>query len=105
MRNLLVRVLMGLMVWMPAQFASAGMIGTDVSTAIQSVDRGAVVAKLERFGVDPVQAQDRVGAMNDEEVRVLAERMDSLPAGQETSAAIAIILVVILVLWWNLRGK
>lgn len=105
MRNLLVRALIGLMVWMPAQFASAGMIGTDVSTAIQGVDRSAVVAKLERFGVDAVQAQDRVGAMNDEEVRALAERMDTLPAGQETSGAIAIIVIVIALLWWNLRGK
>lgn len=101
-RNLLVRVLIGLMVWMPAQFAMAGMIGTDLA---QGVERAAVVSKLEAFGVDPLEAQQRVGAMSDDEVRALAEGVESLPSGKETTAAVAIIALVVFVLWWNLRRR
>ena len=101
-RNLLVRVLIGLMVWMPAQFAMAGMIGTDMA---QGVDRAAVVSKLQAFGVDPLEAQHRVAAMSDDEVRAVAEGIETLPSGKETTAAIAIIVIVALVLWWNLRRR
>ena len=105
-RNLIVRVLIGLMVWMPAQFAAAGMIATDAGwKAAQTVDRSAVVSKLEAFGIDPLQAQDRVGAMSDDEVRALADGIETLPSGKESSAAIAIIVIVALLLWWNIRKR
>jgi hypothetical protein len=101
-RNLVVRLMIGLMVWMPAQFATAGMIGTD---AVASVDRTAVVSKLEAFGIDPLQAQDRVGAMTEEEVQTLANRLESLPAGQaqDVLAAVFIIGVIVAIIWWNVK--
>lgn len=90
--------------------AAAGMISTD--QALAQSDRDRVRAFLERkdaeeqmkaLGVAPGAAQQRVAAMTDEEVRVVAARIDSLPAGAALSkddwiiVLLLFLLVVILV--------
>jgi hypothetical protein len=108
--SVFVRVLIVLMAWTPYQMAHAGMIGTDQVAQTSQSDRGEVLSFLSRsdvagqlqaFGLDSSTAKDRVAAMTDEEVRYLAGRISSEPAGASSSAgAILLILVIVAVIWW-----
>jgi hypothetical protein len=111
LRNLLCRLLIALMVWTPFHMANAAMVGTDevvASTAQQDrahvlavLERGDVAVNLQRFGLDPAQAKERVNAMTDEEVGALAQRIDSLPAGGiSDGGAVLLILIIAGVIWW-----
>jgi hypothetical protein len=105
------RLLVALMIWMPYQIATAGMIGTDqVVTSSSQADRTAVLNflsrsdvanKLQSLGIDPSNANDRVAAMTDEEVQSLAGRINSLPVGADTSwGAVLLIILIVAAVWW-----
>src|SRR2546425_3542841 len=103
------RLLVVLMVWTPYQAAQAAMIGTDqVVTSSSSADRGAVLSfinrsdvasQLQALGLDPATAKDRVAAMTDNEVQSLAGRINSMPAGADSSGVVLLIIVIV-VIWW-----
>ena len=89
----------------------AGLIATDqVAAAAQSqgardklrdfVGRSEVRDQLQRLGISPAAAQERVGAMTDAEVVNVAGRIDSLPAGGVSSWAVAATLLVIGLIWY-----
>jgi hypothetical protein len=98
-----------LMIWTPYQVAQAGMIGTDQVVASSSqadrtavlnfVSRADVTSQLQALGLDPATAADRVAALTDEEVRYLAGRIHSMPAGASSGGVLLIILIVV-VIWW-----
>ena len=104
------RMLIVLMAWTPFQFAQAGMIGTDQvatatsqserSTVLNFVGRSDVASQLQSFGLDQATAKDRIAAMTDEEVRYLAGRIDSIPAGASNSGGWVVLIVIIAVIWW-----
>jgi hypothetical protein len=105
------RLLVALMIWMPYQIATAGMIGTDqVVTSSSQADRTAVLNflsrsdvanKLQSLGIDPSTAKDRVAAMTDQEVQQLAGQINSMPAGaMSTGAAILLIIIIAAAVWW-----
>jgi Skp family chaperone for outer membrane proteins len=108
--SVFVRVLIVLMAWTPYQMAQAGMIGTDqVVQQSSQADRGAVMSFLSRsdvagqlqaFGLDSANAKDRVAAMTDDEVRYLAGRIGSQPAGASDAGTILLIIVIAAVIWW-----
>jgi len=103
------RLLIVLMAWTPFQYAQAGMIGTDQvvthrsqadrSTVMNFLGRTDVANQLQSFGLDSSTAKDRVAAMTDEEVRYLAGRIDTMPAGASSSGWIVLIIIVA-VIWW-----
>lgn len=103
------RLLVVLMVWTPYQVAQAGMIGTDqVATTSTQADRSAVLGfvsradvagQLQAMGLDAATAKDRVAAMSDAEVSMLANRINSLPAGADT-AGVLLLILVIAAIWW-----
>jgi len=105
------QVLIVLMAWTPFNIAQAGMIGTDqvvASTAqadraavLSFVSRADVAGQLQSFGIDPSTARDRVAAMTDQELRTIAARIDSMPAGgmQGFGAALLLVLLVFAI-WW-----
>ncbi|HEX7052799.1 MAG TPA: PA2779 family protein [Burkholderiales bacterium] len=110
----LCRLLIALMIWTPYQIATAGIIGTDqvVTSSAQSdratllafMSRGDVQNQLQALGVDPATAQERVAAMSDEEVRSLAGRIGSMPAGGISDAgAILLVLLIAAAVWWFWR--
>ena len=111
----LCRLLIVLMAWTPYQFAQAAMIGTDQvvtsssqtdrSTVLNFVGRSDVAGQLQSFGLDAATAKDRVAAMTDEEVRYLAGRIDSMPAGATSGAGVLLVVVVIVVIWWIATKK
>ena len=92
-----------------ANVARAGVIGTD--EYLRTVDRAATIeridsvlarddvrAELERYGVDPLQASERVAALNDQELQQLATDLDNLPAGGSLLAVVGIVFLVLLIL-------
>lgn len=96
--------------------AQAGMIGTDQVVAsaqdqvnrdkvLAFVSRGEVVKQFEALGLSASTAQDRVGAMTQEEVNRIAGKIDSLPVGASDSgwwiAAVVIIGIVIWYVWYR----
>ena len=87
------RVLAASMIVLPFH-AQAGLIGTDQAPL---ADRGAVATQLQAFGLAPQEARERVAALTDAEVAVLADRMDALPAGG--FVGLLPILVVIFLFW------
>jgi hypothetical protein len=106
----LCRLLMVLMVWTPMHMANAGMIGTDqiVSTSaaadrdtvMQFLGRAEVTNQLQALGIDPAAARDRVAAMTDDEVRVIAGKIATQPAGGDALGVLLLLLVVGAVVWW-----
>jgi hypothetical protein len=101
---------MVLMVWSPMQFANAGMIGTDQvasvasqgdrNTVLQFLGRAEVTSELQSLGVDPAAVKDRVAAMTDQEVRSLAGKIQSMPAGADSSGTILLLVVIGFAVWW-----
>lgn len=88
--------------------ANAAMVGTEavVQAAQAQQERGRihdalnrkdVTAKLASLGVDPAQVQARVDALTDDEARLLAQRIDQMPAGGGILGAIVLIFLVLLV--------
>jgi len=59
-----------------------------------------VANQLQSFGLDSSTAKDRVAAMTDEEVRYLAGRIDSMPAGASSSSGWIVVIIIVAVIWW-----
>jgi len=108
--KLLCRLLMVLMIWSPVQFAQAGMIGTDQlvtasantdrSTVLEFLGRADVANQLQSFGLDAKSATDRVAAMTDQEVQMLAGKINSMPAGADSTGVILLLIIVGVAVWW-----
>lgn len=104
------RLLIAMMIWMPYQIATAGMIGSDQvaasspqvdrTTVLNFLSRGDVASKLQTLGLDPSTAKDRVGAMTDQEVQSLADRINAMPAGASDAGVILLIILVAAAVWW-----
>jgi hypothetical protein len=105
------RLLVALMIWMPYQIATAGMIGSDQVTATSpQADRTAVLnflarsdvsGQLQTLGLDPSTAKDRVAAMSDQEVQSLAGQINAMPAaGLSSGAGILLIIIIAAAVWW-----
>jgi hypothetical protein len=91
--------------------ARAGMIGADQAAAAGApqLDRGMVMSVLDRAdtaaqlqaqGVDPQMARERVATMSDQEVRALAQDMQTAPAGAALHAGGWLAIIVIAGLVW-----
>jgi hypothetical protein len=86
--------------------AQAGMVGTDeVISATQGVQervndllaRQDVRDALAARGVDPAEVQARVRALTDDEARMLAQRIDEMPAGGNVIGVLFAIFVILLI--------
>lgn len=111
--KMICRILMISMVMLPFQTVYAGMITTDkvAASAAAQADRDAVLSvinrsevstQLQERGIDPQAAAARVNSMTDQEVRSLAQQLDSAPAGARNSGwAWAVVIIVAIVIWYN----
>lgn len=111
--RMICRVLIVMMAWTPFQFAHAGMIGTGEQIAIAGaqseraavmsvISRADVARELQSYGVDLSSAQDRVAALTDEEVRSLAGKLGTAPAGAADGWAVLILVGVVLwLVFWR----
>ena len=89
--------------------AYAGVIGTDQAIAAgqhaqrierlqEMLAREDVRQELVSRGVDPVDASERVAALTEEELAILAGQIDNLPAGGDAIAVLGVVFLVLLVL-------
>ena len=90
----------------------AALVGTDqlLGAAQQQGDRAkvddflsrsAVQQQLRLFGLTDESARQRVNAMTSEEVRTLAGKIDSLPAGASSSGQTwAIVIIIAVIIWY-----
>ena len=97
--------------------AQAKMVGTEaVIAGQQAADQRAQVADfmaredvkqiMTQYGVDPVEAQQRVNSLSNEELADLANSIDQLPAGSSAVGVIvgAAVLIFIVLLITDLVG-
>ena len=104
------RLLVALMIWMPYQMATAGMIGSDQvaasspqadrTTVLNFLSRSDVAGQLQTLGLDTSTAKDRVAAMSDQEVQSLAGQINAMPAAGSSGGAILLIILIAAAVWW-----
>jgi hypothetical protein len=70
----------------------------DLSTVTAALARDQVRAQMLALGVDPDAVDARVARLTDAELRTLADRMQSLPAGGDALAIIGIVFLVLIIL-------
>jgi hypothetical protein len=70
----------------------------DLSTVTSALARDQVRAQMLALGVDPAAVDARVARLTDAELRTLAERMDTLPAGGDALAIIGVVFLVLIIL-------
>ena len=84
--------------------AQAGMISTDRAAGAASqldrdavvriIDRPEVASQLQAMGLNSAAAHERLAAMNEEEVRSLAGKLNALPAGADSGWGWAILIAI-----------
>jgi len=90
-------------------YAHAGVITpeqyldvTDRRATLDRVDavlaRAEVQQALSRHGVDPALASTRAAALNDQELLLLADNLESLPVGGSALGVIGVVFIVLLIL-------
>ena len=110
--RLVSRMLIVCLIGLPFQ-VQAGLIGTDqiisaaqaqvARDAVQNfVSRADVATQLQALGLTPQTAKDRVNALTDSEVAMLAGHIESLPAGAN-AAGIIVIALLIWLIWWLVK--
>jgi len=108
------RLLIVSLLMLPFQSIQAGMVATDqvsARTSVQAnrdmvlsiINRADVASQIQAMGLDVSTARDRVAAMTDDEVRSLANQIDSLPAGAKSSNgwAWAAVVIIAVLIWYN----
>jgi hypothetical protein len=70
----------------------------DLSTVTSALARDQVHAQMLALGVDPAAVDARVARLTDAELRSLAERMGTLPAGGDALAIIGVVFLVLIIL-------
>jgi hypothetical protein len=63
-----------------------------------ALDRADVRGKLAELGVDAAAIEGRLAALTDAEMAMLADQIDSAPAGGDALAVIGIVFVVLIIL-------
>ena len=69
-----------------------------LDSVTETLARDDVRLALKRHGVDPAVAAERVAALNDEELMLLHDNLEELPAGGSLLATLGIAAIVILIL-------
>jgi hypothetical protein len=88
--------------------AAASVVGTAEAVSAGQGDARAVVdaalaradvqAKLAELGVSPAAVEGRLAALSQDEMRSLADQIESAPAGGDFLAVIGIVFVVLIIL-------
>jgi hypothetical protein len=89
--------------------AYAGVISTqqyltaiDRNATLKRIDtvlaRDEVRGRLEQLGVDPLAANERIAALTDQELQLLATDLENLPAGGSALGVVGIVFIVLLIL-------
>jgi len=79
---------------------------TSHEKVMQFTARQDVMSALEKMGVEPQMVQERVASMTDEEASMVAQKIDTLPAGADAVGALigAAVFVFVVLLITDLLG-
>lgn len=80
-----------------AQATGVNKVEQDRERIMTTLSRTDVQEELVKRGVNPTEVKDRVAALTDEEVSLMAQQIDSAPAGGSIVGAIVLIFLVLLV--------
>ncbi|MEO8654964.1 MAG: PA2779 family protein [Ramlibacter sp.] len=114
MKKMTCRVLVVSLLALSFQTANAGMISADraASTApadralvLSVLDRAETTAQLQAQGIDPAMARERVASMTDEEVRALAQDIQTAPAGAMSGWGWAAVVLIAAAIWYYVYRK
>ena len=111
MKKMTCRALVVSLLALSFQTANAGMISADQAAAANAaqtdrvlvmsvLDRAETTAQLQAQGIDPAMARERVAAMTDQEVQVLAQDMQTAPAGALSSAGWLAVILIAAAVWY-----
>ena len=95
--------------------AYAGLIGTEKFIIQQHNDqdretlenifkREEAISLLEKYGVTPEQAQERINSLTEDEARTFVQKFEEMPAGG-VGAIAALLIIVLLFIALDLSGK
>ena len=109
MKKMTCRVLVVSLLALSFQTANAGMISADRAAGTAPADRALVLSVLDRVettaqlqaqGIDPALARERVASMTDEEVRALAQDIQTAPAGAMSDWAWVAVILIAAAVWY-----
>ena len=107
MKKLTCRALVVSLLALSFQTANAGMIGADQAAAqtdramvLSVLSRAETASQLQAQGIDPTAARARVAAMTDQEVQVLAQDIQTAPAGAMSSGGWWAVVIVAALIWY-----
>jgi hypothetical protein len=111
MKKMTCRALVVSLLALSFQTANAGMIGADQAMAANAaqtdrgmvlgfLDRAETAAQLQSQGIDPAMARERVAAMTDQEVRTLAQDMQTAPAGAMSGGGWLAVILIAAAVWY-----
>ena len=69
-----------------------------LDTVTAALAREDVQLALKRHGVDPALAAERVAALNDQDLMLLVEDLEELPAGSGLLGTLGVVAIVVLIL-------
>ncbi len=89
----------------PAQAALIGTHAVATASARQASEqkvsaalaRDDVARQLQKMGVNPDEARQRVAALNDQELATLSDKVDRLPAGGDFFGTVGLIFIILLI--------
>jgi hypothetical protein len=79
-------------------FLGASERSAHLQTVNAVLQQDEVRAQLVAYGVDPVDAAERVAQLSDQELAELAAQMDDLPAGGSVLALVGAVFLVLMIL-------
>jgi len=68
----------------------------NIKQLTQLLEQDSVKQKLASLGVDNADIQSRIDSLSNDELTILADNMDQLPAGQGLVSTLALIFLVLL---------
>jgi len=99
--------------------ATSGIISTETSVSShldyskkdkvkEFLNRNEVISKFQQLGLTSINAEDRVNAMTNEEIELVASKIDTLPSGGTyyyLTATGWIVVILFLVALWRIGDK
>jgi len=79
------------------QHHTAGADASGQTRLTAALTRPDVIAQLEKMGVSPKEAQQRVAALTDTEAAGLASKIETLPAGADILGTLGGIFIILLI--------
>lgn len=80
------------------EFISATDRRATLDQVTEALAREEVQLALKQHGVDPAMAAERVAALDDQELILLAENLEELPAGKGLLGTLGVVAIVLLIL-------